>query len=88
MEKGCYGEISTQTLSLEQKNTLVHAIAEDSGLGFGYYGFFEILLVIFEDIPGFETEQPVVSFLAEMWQIYEGMTNSSMNSMRVRILFF
>lgn len=62
-----------QILSLEQKNTLFHAIAEDSGLGLDYYGFFEILLGVFEDIPGFETEQPVVSLLTEIWQIYEGL---------------
>lgn len=60
-------------LSLEQKNTLVHAVAEDSGLDLDYYAFFEILLGVFEDIPGFETEEPVVSLLAEMWQIYEDM---------------
>ena len=63
MEKGYYGEISRQTLSLEQKNTLVHAIAEDSNLGLDHYGFFEIALAIFEDISGFETGQPVVSLL-------------------------
>lgn len=60
-----------QTLTLEQKNTLVHAIAEDSGLSLDYYGFFEILLGMFEDIPGFEIDKPKVSLLNEMWHIYE-----------------
>ncbi|WP_039789409.1 hypothetical protein [Herbaspirillum huttiense] len=60
-------------LPFEQKKALIHAIAEDSGLNLDYSGFFEILLGVFEDIPGFETEEPVVSLLAELWQIYEGM---------------
>lgn len=62
-----------QTLSLAQKNTLVHAIAEDSGLNLDYYGFFEILLGMFEDIPGFEIDKPKVSLLNEMWHIYEAL---------------
>jgi len=62
-----------QTLSLEQENTLVQAIAEDSGLNLDYYGFLEILLGMFEDIPGFEIDKPKVSLLNEMWRIYEGL---------------
>ncbi|WP_016834615.1 hypothetical protein [Herbaspirillum lusitanum] len=64
---------SMQMLSLEQKHTLVHAIAEDSGLNLDYYGFLEILLGMLEDIPGFEIDKPKVKVLNEMWRIYEEM---------------
>ena len=62
-----------QTLSLEQKNTLVHAIVDDSGLSLDYYGFIEIPLGMFEDVPGFEIDKPKVSLLNEIWHIYEGL---------------
>ncbi len=62
-----------QTLTLEQKNTLVHAILDDSGQDLDYYGFFEILLGMFEDVPGFEIDKPKVSLLNEIWLIYEGL---------------
>lgn len=56
-----------QALYLEKKHTLVHAIAEDSGLGLDYYVFFEILPGMFEGIRGFEIHKPKVSLLNEMW---------------------
>lgn len=60
------------SFSLQQKNTPVRAIAEDSGPDLDYYGFFEILLGS-EDVPGLKTGQPVLGLLAEMRRGYEGM---------------
>ena len=65
------------TLTIEQKNTLVHAVAENSGLTLDYYGFFEILLGMFEDIPGFEIDKPKVSLLNELWQMYSVLKSSA-----------
>lgn len=64
---------SMPTLTIEQKNTLVHAIMDDSGGDLDYYGFLEILLGRFEGVPGFEIAKPKVSLLNEMWRIYEGL---------------
>lgn len=61
------------TLSLEQKILVVQIISDDSGLNLDYYGFLEILLGMFEDIPGFEIDKPKVSLLNEMWRIYEAL---------------
>ncbi|WP_082221581.1 hypothetical protein [Herbaspirillum chlorophenolicum] len=61
-----------QTLSEEQKKELVQMIVENTGLRLDYYGFVEVMLGMFEDIPGFETvKQNAVSLLNELWRKYD-----------------
>lgn len=62
-----------QLLSPEQKQSLIDIIVEDSGLDLDYYGFVEVMLGLFEDIPGFETAKPVTArLLNELWRKYDG----------------
>ena len=45
-----------QPLTPEQKQSLIDTFIADTGFGLDYEGFIEVMLAMFENIPGFETE--------------------------------
>ena len=62
------------TLTEEQKQTLVDIVNEESGLDLGSDGFAEVMLSLFEDIPGFETIPPAKAndIVHQLWRTYHG----------------
>lgn len=63
-----------QTLSAEQKQSLVEIINEDFGTDLAFDGFADAVLGLFEDIPGFETIPPAKAnrYVNQLWRKYHG----------------
>lgn len=62
------------TLSKEQQQTLAEMIGEQFGTDLEYNDFVDVLLGLFEDIPGFETMPPskAETLIKLIWRNYHG----------------
>jgi hypothetical protein len=68
-------EITTNTeLSPDQQKTLVELISDQSGHNLSYDQFADQLLLVFEDISGFEmmTDSESQSLINQLWSYYHG----------------
>jgi 2-dehydro-3-deoxyphosphogluconate aldolase/(4S)-4-hydroxy-2-oxoglutarate aldolase len=61
-------------LTLEQKRSLAELVAEHAGMKSSFLDFCDYLLLLFEDLPGFETATPGHALLREIWDLYCGQT--------------
>lgn len=61
-----------KSLTTEQKNQLVEIIIEDSGTGMTVEDFTDALLVLLEDMPGFETatQRTINKLTNQLWSQY------------------
>lgn len=57
-------------LTIEQKSSLAELVTEHAGLKCDFSDFCDYLLLLFEDIPGFETARPGRALLREIWDLY------------------
>ena len=63
-----------QSLTTEQKETLVEIIKEEFGVEMALDEFTDILLGLFEDVAGFETssQQELKKLTQQLWKKYHG----------------
>jgi hypothetical protein len=61
-------------LTKEQQQSLVEIITEQSGLNLKFDDFTDRMLMLFEDVPGFETISTSESkrVINQLWRIYNG----------------
>ena len=68
-------EITTRTeLSIDQQKTLVEIISDQSGPHLSFDDFAEQVLLLFEDISGFEviTDSESQTIINQLWSKYHG----------------
>jgi hypothetical protein len=68
-------EITTKTeLSIDHQNTLVEIISDQSGPHLTFDEFTDHVLMLFEDISGFEvmTDSESQSLINQLWSYYHG----------------
>ena len=68
-------EITTKTeLSIDQQNTLVEIISDQSGPHLTFDEFSDQMLMLFEDISGFEviTDSESETLINQLWSKYYG----------------
>ncbi len=58
------------TLTDEQKHTLADLVTEHTGVQQNFATFCDYLLLLFEEVPGFETIEPSRRLLREIWRIH------------------
>lgn len=58
------------SLTSEQKCSLAELVAEHAGTRCSFSSFSDYLLLLLEDIPGFETATPGRALLREIWELY------------------
>ena len=71
-------EITTKTeLSIDQQKTLVEIISDHSGHNLSFDEFTDQVLMLFEDISGFEviTDSASKTFINQLWSKYHGTNN-------------
>lgn len=63
-----------QTLSAEEKRTLLEIIDEEFGPDLTFDDFSDAVLGLFDDIPGFETITPAKAsrYVEQLWSQYHG----------------
>jgi hypothetical protein len=57
-------------LTAEQKCVLAASVAGQAGIDLDFETFTDAVLLLFEDVPGFEASEPGLSLLREIWAIY------------------
>lgn len=64
--------ITTHTLSVDERQALIAMVSEQHGSALSEGGFADVMLGLFEDIPGFETMPPATSgrVLNQLWNLY------------------
>ena len=65
---------NTTELSIDQQNTLVEIISNQSGPHLTFDEFTDQVLLLFEDISGFEaiTDSDSKTFVNQLWSYYHG----------------
>ena len=68
----------TQTLTGDQLNTLIQIVIDESGSALSRVDFNETMLMLFENIAGFETLSTKQStrFLNTLWSMYQHRRNT------------
>jgi hypothetical protein len=64
-----------EPFSFGQKKALTEILNENYDPILEFKSFCELLLVLFEDIPGFETAGPTHALMTEIWTIYNEHLN-------------
>ena len=61
-----------ESLTFEQKQTLVQVVSEQYGLNLVFAEFSNLIADLLDDIPGFETRSDLVqeSVINEVWSLY------------------
>jgi hypothetical protein len=62
--------VMSLSLTAEQKCVLADSVAREAGINLDFKTFTDAVLLLFEDVPGFEVTEPGLSLLREIWAIY------------------
>lgn len=62
------------TLTREERRTLIALVGEEHGSDLSQEAFADVMLGLFEDIPGFETMPPAKAkrIVHQLWSTYHG----------------